>query len=153
MLVALLTVAAVRQQAAAVIGHQKQSSSLPHDSVTKQKEWGEVCRFYSQSPSQMEVEMRGSDTGVCAGPKWHTWWQRATSLCVSCFDRGNVCKNPPVLVFHAYLDGLHRRDWRASLAFLKAFLLSQDLRKTRLLLWVTDADELLQHPQAADFFK
>ena len=64
-----------------------------------------------------------------------------------------MCKNPPVLVFHAYLDGLHPRDWRASLAFLKAFLLSQDLRKTRLLLCVTDADEVLQHPQAADFFK
>jgi hypothetical protein len=137
----------------AISSSRQQATVLPMDAATRQQEWNDVCRFYSQSAKHMEEEMRGPGTGDCAGPKWHTWWQRAGGLCVSCYNKTNVCKNPPVVTFHTYLEALHPREWRANLMFIKAFLLTQDLRRTRLVIWTPNADDLLYDPRTAEFFR
>uniref|UniRef100_A0A383VQR7 Uncharacterized protein n=1 Tax=Tetradesmus obliquus TaxID=3088 RepID=A0A383VQR7_TETOB len=80
------------------------------------------------------------------------WLQRALSNCYSCLDPNrNVCRQPRQLSYHQYLVGLHPLSWQANLLSIQAFLMTQDLRRARLVLWTEDPSALYTN-ETASFF-
>lgn len=80
------------------------------------------------------------------------YWTHTTNLCWTCADATqqgtDVCRNPPLQVFHTFLDTAFPRAWHGNLLALKAFLLTQDLGHARLVLWVTDVEAIQLHREA-----
>ncbi|WIA30057.1 hypothetical protein OEZ86_000152 [Tetradesmus obliquus] len=80
------------------------------------------------------------------------WLQRAASNCYSCLDPShNVCKSPSRLTYNQYLVRLKPGAAQANLLSLKAFLMTQDLRRARMVLWVDDPAAVYTNETAAFF--
>lgn len=75
-------------------------------------------------------------------------------MCGTCTDnQRDTCRNPPLQIFHTHIDTAYPRNWHSNLVAIKAFLLTQNLMHARLVLWVTDADAVQLHPEAASLLR
>lgn len=78
----------------------------------------------------------------------------SSSACFSCTNtQRDTCCNPPLQIFHTYIDTAYPRNWHSNLLAIQAFLLTQNLMHARLVLWVTDADSVQLHPEAASLLR
>jgi hypothetical protein len=63
------------------------------------------------------------------------WLSYIEANCHSCVDGANICSAPPQLLFHMSLQTLSKASWQGNLLAIQAFLMTQDLRHSKLVLW------------------
>lgn len=128
--------------------------------VPNPDEWSFVCKNLVQSGFQssiVDASASNRNASQCGDAHRMEWWKSTTDLCWTCGDAqpkgADVCRNPPLQVFHTLLDTAFPRAWHSNLLAIKAFLLTQDLRHARMVLWVTDVDGVQLNAEAAQLFR
>ncbi|BDA47547.1 hypothetical protein COCOBI_10-3950 [Coccomyxa sp. Obi] len=106
---------------------------------------GDVCAFYKSGFGGEKDEVKWGSLGLCTIPEGYKWARRACARCRDCLSEVNLCEAPPRLLIHQYLNHLDKEDWRGNLLSLKAYLMTQDLRNTELILWSDDPDSIVNN--------
>lgn len=88
-------------------------------------------------------ELNACRYDLCDMSDAHTWMSRAAARCHDCVSSHDLCAHPPVLKIHVYLSYLDTTNPKANLIAIKAYLLTQNLLKTRLWLWTDDPSKIL----------
>lgn len=70
------------------------------------------------------------------------WISRAAARCHDCVSSHDLCAHPPILTIHMYLSYLDETNPTANLIAVKAYLLTQNLLKTRFWLWTDDPSKI-----------
>lgn len=79
------------------------------------------------------------------------WIRRAAARCHDCVSSHDLCAHPPMLTIHMYLAYLDKDNPKGNLLAVKAYLLTQNLFKTRLWLWTDDPSKII-NPSTQEFF-
>ena len=80
------------------------------------------------------------------------WEQAAASNCYDCATNSLVCgRNSPELLVHAFISSFPKISWQQYLLPVQSFLMTQNLKKARMVVWTEDGLDP-DHPASA-FFK
>lgn len=107
------------------------------------------CHAGSSSPSQ---ELSWGKFKLCNLEEAGTWLHYLGSNCYSCMTSSNVCDSPPNITFHMYIHKLHPTRWKGQLLAMKAYLLTQNLWRTKLIVWAPEVAEIVTQ-QTEPFFE
>lgn len=150
-------------------GHEPQYP----DNTIGDEERKQMCAFFAGGRAEIPLQGDWQKQGLCTTETTMHWLDVAARNCISCQTGRNVCKKPPVLLFHQFLDSLHPTLWRANLLSAQSVLVrvlklsvtracstlrirphqvTQDLRRTRFIMWVLDFKDLTGQPEVKDFF-
>ena len=88
---------------------------------------------------------------LCDMTEADKWIRLAAERCQDCLSDHDICRDEPLLIVHMYLASLDRLNWQANLLSIKAFLLTQDLGRTRLWVWTEQVDQIIT-AQTKSFF-
>ncbi len=80
---------------------------------------------------------------LCDTRELTKWLNVAASGCNSCIDGEETCAQPPRILYHTFIDSLHPEFWQADLLGIQAYLLTQNLLTTNLIVWVSSIDVLV----------
>lgn len=81
-----------------------------------------LCAHFAGGLAEIPQQGTWQNLGLCTTPDTMHWLDVAARNCISCQTGRNVCKKPPMLLFHQYLDALHPTLWRANLLSLQSVL-------------------------------
>lgn len=83
------------------------------------------CAFLRSNNPTSSNELAWGPYNLCM-EQTNDWYQRSRSNCYSCLHpERNVCRDPPMISYHQYLESLHPQRWEGNLLAMKAFLLTQ----------------------------
>ena len=99
----------------------------------------------------MRDEVRWGKHTLCHDEETVKWLSYIEANCHSCSDGRNFCSDPPQLLFHMSLEFLHKSSWQGNLLAIQAFLMTQDLRHSRMILWVPHKSAVYDSRTAAFF--
>lgn len=84
-----------------------------------------ACRFLRINDPKNGNEHSWGPYSLCM-EQTNEWYTRSRSNCYSClYPDVNVCRNPPTVYYHQYLESLHPERWEGNLLAMKAFLMTQ----------------------------
>jgi hypothetical protein len=81
-----------------------------------------VCDHFALGNKDIPEQGDWQGLGLCTTSQTMEQLQLADRLCKSCFDGKDVCKEPPTLIFHQFLDALHEHNWKANLLSMQSVL-------------------------------
>lgn len=112
-----------------------------------------VCAFFRQGADNVHNEHGWGPYDQCDMNKPQDWLKRARSSCYSCITGDNVCVNPPTMLFHQYLEYLHPERWEGNMLSVKSFLMTQNLARAHMYIWVPDVSKVDVANKTSDLFR
>ncbi len=97
---------------------QNQNLDKPIDDATRTK----MCAFFAGGRAEIPEQGDWQKQGLCTTNTTMHWLDVAARSCISCQTGRNVCKKPPMLLFHQFLDTVHPTLWHANLLSAQSVL-------------------------------
>ncbi|KAG2442766.1 hypothetical protein HXX76_002846 [Chlamydomonas incerta] len=111
-----------------------------------EEEVKDVCSFYAAGRANIHDPWHWGPYHICDTSALPRWLEAAAANCFDCAKRRPVCGHAaPQLHFHAYFLKWSEH-WKYDLQMYQAFLLTQNLHKARLSVWVDNVTAALEHP-------
>ncbi|KAF8064648.1 hypothetical protein HT031_003449 [Scenedesmus sp. PABB004] len=144
--------AALGRRAGVALQLQQRGAAAANDTGYVGLKEHPACAFFRSGNVHVGDEHHWGPYDLCDMDVPGRWLARARANCYSCMEPGlNVCAHPPTMLYHQYLERLHPTEWAANLLSIRAFLMTQDLRVSRMLLWVPDPAAVYDNRTAAFF--
>ncbi|PNW85135.1 hypothetical protein CHLRE_03g173300v5 [Chlamydomonas reinhardtii] len=106
----------------------------------------DVCSFYAVGRANIHDPWRWGPYHICDTSALPRWLEAAAANCFDCAKRRPVCgHNAPQLHFHAYFQRWSQH-WKYDLQMYQAFLLTQNLHRAHMSVWVDNVTAVLEHP-------
>lgn len=94
-------------------------NSKPDVGIEERKQ---LCAHFAGGLAEIPEQGDWQKMGLCTTELTMKWLEVAARNCISCQTGRDVCKKPPILIFHQYLDKLHPTLWRANLLSVQSVL-------------------------------
>ncbi|KAL3136224.1 hypothetical protein ABBQ32_007236 [Trebouxia sp. C0010 RCD-2024] len=102
-----------------------------------------VCEFFQSGRSDPTDCCSWGKYKLCDMSDADKWISRAAARCHDCVSSHDLCAHPRTLTIHMYLSYLDKTNPMANLLGIKAYLMTQNLLKTRFWLWTDDPSEIM----------
>ncbi|KAG2450104.1 hypothetical protein HYH02_000208 [Chlamydomonas schloesseri] len=122
------------------------ASCVPRTAALDKADVRDVCSFYAVGRANIHDPWNWGPFHICDTSALPRWLEAAAANCFDCSKRRPVCgPTAPQLHFHVYFQKWSQH-WKYDLQTYQAFLLTQNLHRARLTVWVDNATAVLAHP-------